>query len=98
MGWRFEKKVYDGGVLTKHLRFVYDGCKLIAIHDALDGDRQVMTFVWQPERAGLDVPLAMTWNEDIRTCFCCMYKHEEQEFPFWVSIEIIKEGIVTCIG
>ena len=63
MGRRFEKKVYDGGVLTKHLRFVYDGCKLIAIHDALDGDRQVMTFVWQPEGAGLDVPLAMTWNE-----------------------------------
>ena len=63
MGRRFEKKVYDGGVLTKHLRFVYDGCKLIAIHDALDGDRQVMTFVWQPEGAGLDFPLAMTWNE-----------------------------------
>ena len=55
MGRRFEKKVYQDGVLVKHLLFVYDGFKQIAEYDALANNALTNTYVWQP--AGLDVPL-----------------------------------------
>jgi RHS repeat-associated protein len=60
MGRRFEKKIYENGVLTKHEKYAYDGYKLVAIFDALDGDALKTTFTWQP--VDLDTPLAMTHN------------------------------------
>ena len=64
MGRRLEKKVYSKGLLTlydwsleKHRKFVYDGYKLIAEFDALASDTQLASYLWQPESAGLDVPL-----------------------------------------
>ena len=59
MGRRFEKKLYDGETLTVHRKFVYDGYKLIGVYDALNNDAEELSFVWQPEAAGLDVPLSM---------------------------------------
>ena len=59
MGRRFEKKLYDGETLTVHRKFVYDGYKLIGVYDALNNDAEELSFVWQPETAGLDVPLSM---------------------------------------
>lgn len=57
MGRRLEKKVYDADTLTSHRKFVYDGYKLIAEFDALAADALVASHLWQPESAGLDVPL-----------------------------------------
>ena len=67
MGRRIEKKVSSKGVLSfyswsleKHYKFAYDGYKLIAIYDAANNNALLMTFTWQPESAGLDVPVSMT--------------------------------------
>ena len=62
MGRRFEKKLYDGETLTVHRKFVYDGYKLIGVYDALNNDAEELSFVWQPEAAGLDVPLMMKYD------------------------------------
>ncbi|MFA7136276.1 MAG: RHS repeat-associated core domain-containing protein, partial [Bacteroidales bacterium] len=60
MGRRVEKKVYDGQALTTHLKFVYDGFKLVEELDALNGDVVLMRHTWQPFDVGLDVILATT--------------------------------------
>ena len=57
LGRRFEKKVYEGSVLVKHQKFVYDGFKQIAEYDALNSNALANTYVWQP--VGLDVPLLL---------------------------------------
>ena len=59
MGRRVEKKVYYGENLTKHIRFVYDGYKLIEELDALDNNATLRRYTWQSESVGLDVPLAV---------------------------------------
>ena len=67
MGRRIEKKVSSKGVLSfyswsleKHYKFAYDGYKLIAIYDAANNNALLMTFTWQPQSVGLDVPVSMT--------------------------------------
>ena len=62
LGRRFEKKVYIDEALIIHHRFVYDGYKLIAVYDAANNNMLLMSFVWQPEMIGLDVPLLMIYN------------------------------------
>ena len=69
MGRRIEKKVSSKGVLSfyswsleQHYKFVYDGYKLIAIYDAANNNALLMTFTWQPESVGLDVPVSMTYE------------------------------------
>ncbi|MBQ4481418.1 MAG: DUF2235 domain-containing protein [Victivallales bacterium] len=61
MGRRFEKKVYENNVLTKHSLFVYDGFKQIAEYDALNQNSLANTYLWQP--VGLDVPLLRNGGE-----------------------------------
>ncbi len=63
MGCRFEKKVYEDGVLTLHRMFAYDGYKLVAEFDALNDHALIFACLWQPDSQGLDVPLMMTYNE-----------------------------------
>lgn len=58
-GRRVEKKVYDGQTLTTHLKFVYDGFKLVEELDALNADVPLRRYTWQPFNAGLDVVLQM---------------------------------------
>ena len=59
MGRRIFKKVYSGETLEKHLRFVYDGYKLIEERDVLNDDALVRSYVWQPESLDRDVPLTV---------------------------------------
>lgn len=59
MGRRIFKKVYSGEILEKHLRFVYDGYKLIEEKDALNSNALVRRYVWQPESLDRDVPLTV---------------------------------------
>ena len=61
MGRRFEKKVYENNVLTKHSLFIYDGFKQIAEYDALNSNALANTYLWQP--VGLDVPLLRNNDE-----------------------------------
>ncbi len=58
MGRRIEKKVYDGESLTRHLKFVYDEYKLIEELNGAD-NAAFHRYTWQPENAGLDVPLSI---------------------------------------
>ncbi|MFA6913480.1 MAG: RHS repeat-associated core domain-containing protein, partial [Proteiniphilum sp.] len=60
MGRRVEKKVYDGQTLTTHLKFVYDGFKLVEELDGLNADAPLRGYTWQPNEAGLDVVLQMS--------------------------------------
>ena len=69
MGRRVEKKVSSKGLFTfynwnvdKHYKFAYDGYKLIAIYDAANNNALLMTFTWQPESVGLDVPVSMAYD------------------------------------
>ena len=69
MGRRVEKKVSSKGLFTfynwnvdKHYKFAYDGYKLIAVYDAANNNALLMTFTWQPESVGLDVPVSMTYD------------------------------------
>ncbi|MGN0866378.1 MAG: RHS repeat-associated core domain-containing protein [Oligosphaeraceae bacterium] len=48
LGRRFEKKVYENGVLVKHRLFVHDGFQGVAEYDALDGNALLHTCLWQP--------------------------------------------------
>ena len=61
LGRRFEKKVYENNVLTKHSLFIYDGFKQIAEYDALDSNALANTYLWQP--VGLDVPILRNGQE-----------------------------------
>ncbi|WP_176014686.1 RHS repeat domain-containing protein [Victivallis sp. Marseille-Q1083] len=55
MGRRIEKKVYNGNTLTSHIRFVYDGYKLIEELNGLSNNAVLRRYVWQPVM--LDSPL-----------------------------------------
>ena len=59
MGRRIYKKVYENNTLGKHLKFVYDGYKLIEEFDGLNGDALVRRYVWQSEDFMLDVPVSV---------------------------------------
>jgi len=60
MGRRVEKKVYDGQALTTHLKFVYDGFKLVEELNGADNNTPLRRYAWQPDDVGLDVVLQMT--------------------------------------
>ena len=69
MGRRIEKKVSSKGLFTfynwnvdKHYKFAYDDYKLIAVYDATNNNALLMTFTWQPESVGLDVPVSITYD------------------------------------
>ncbi|WP_176013907.1 RHS repeat domain-containing protein [Victivallis sp. Marseille-Q1083] len=47
MGRRIEKKVYNGSTLTSHIRFVYDGYKLIEELNGLSNNAVLRRYVWQ---------------------------------------------------
>jgi len=55
MSRRIEKKVTDAGTVSKHLRFVYDGFKMIEELDAANSNAVRRKFVWDGER-----PLSMS--------------------------------------
>ncbi|WP_176013903.1 RHS repeat domain-containing protein [Victivallis sp. Marseille-Q1083] len=57
MGRRIEKKVYNGSTLTSHIRFVYDGYKLIEELNGLNNNAILRRYVWQPVM--LDSPLTV---------------------------------------
>jgi len=58
-GRRISKTVSESGVVQNAYKYVYDGFKLIAIYNNND---LVMTFTWQPESLGMDVPISMTYS------------------------------------
>ena len=60
MGRRIEKKVFDGDNVASHKRYVYDDYKQVEELDALNSNRVLKRYSWQPEAVGLDVPLSMT--------------------------------------
>ena len=57
MGRRIEKKVYNGNTLTGHIRFVYDGYKLIEELNGMNNNTVLRRYVWQPVM--LDSPLTV---------------------------------------
>ena len=58
--WRWiEKKVFNSNVLAKHLKFVYDGYKLIAEVDGMNNNAQLRRYTWNAPETGLDTPLAV---------------------------------------
>ena len=57
MGRRIFKKVYNGETLTSHIRFVYDGYKLIEELNALNNNAVLRRYTWSP--VGLDTPLSV---------------------------------------
>ena len=57
MGRRVEKKVFDGEILTKHSRFVYDGYKLVEELDAQNANATLRQYIWQPVQLGIDMLL-----------------------------------------
>ena len=57
MGRRIFKKVYSGSTLTKHIRFVYNGYKLIEELNALNNNAVLRRYTWSP--VGLDTPLSV---------------------------------------
>ena len=58
VGRRISKTVSVSGVVQNAYKYVYDGFKLIAVYNNND---LVMTFTWQPESLGMDVPVSMTY-------------------------------------
>ena len=58
-GRRISKTVSESGVVQNSYKYIYDGFKLIAIYNNND---LVMTFTWQPESLGMDVPVSMTYG------------------------------------
>ena len=58
-GRRISKTVTASGVIQNSYKYVYDGFKLIAVYNNND---LVMTFTWQPESLGMDVPVSMTYS------------------------------------
>ncbi|WP_176014695.1 RHS repeat-associated core domain-containing protein [Victivallis sp. Marseille-Q1083] len=57
MGRRIEKKVYNGNTLTSHIRFVYDGYKLIEELNGVSNNAVLRRYVWQSVM--LDTPLTV---------------------------------------
>lgn len=57
MGRRIFKKVYNGETLTSHIRFVYDGYKLIEELNALSNNAVLRRYTWSP--VGLDTPISV---------------------------------------
>ena len=57
MGRRIFKKVYNGETLTSHIRFVYDGYKLIEELNALNNNAVLRRYTWSP--VGLDTPISV---------------------------------------
>ncbi len=57
MGRRVEKKVYNGTTLTSHIRFVYDGYKLVEELNGLSNNAVMRRYTWQPVM--MDVPLTV---------------------------------------
>ena len=57
MGRRIFKKVYSGLTLTKHIRFVYDGYKLIEELNALNNNAVLRRYTWS--LVGLDTPVSV---------------------------------------
>ena len=58
-GRRISKTVTASGIVQNAYKYVYDGFKLIAVYNNND---LVMTFTWQPESLGMDVPVSMTYG------------------------------------
>ena len=58
-GRRISKTVSASGVAQHVYKYVYDGFKLIAVYD---NDVLSMTFVWQPDALGMDVPVSMNYK------------------------------------
>ena len=57
MGRRIFKKVYNGETLTSHIRFVYNGYKLIEELNALNNNAVLRRYTWSP--VGLDTPVSV---------------------------------------
>ena len=57
MGRRIFKKVYNGETLTSHIRFVYDGYKLIEELNALNNNSVLKRYTWS--EVGFDAPLSV---------------------------------------
>ena len=64
MGRRVEKKAYDGQALTTHLKFVYDGFKLIEELNGADNNAPLRRYTWQPLGVGWDLPCWMSNSGD----------------------------------
>ena len=71
MGRRIEKKVFNSNVLAKHLKFVYDGYKLIAEVDGMNNNAQLRRYTWNAPETGLDTPLAVY---DVATATSYFYR------------------------
>lgn len=69
MGRRIEKKVFTGEVLIKHLRFVYNGYKLIEELNALNNNTSLRRYTWQSDDVGFDVPLSVFDLTENKTYF-----------------------------
>ena len=71
-GRRIYKKVYDwvndAWTLTSHLKFTYNGYKLIAEYDGTN-ETLLLSYTWQPNSVGQDVPLSMTVASSSTTYF-----------------------------
>ncbi len=59
LGRRIEKKVYSGNTLKTHLKFVYDGYKLVAELNGMNSNALVRRYTWNAGSTGLDTPLAV---------------------------------------
>ena len=57
MGRRIFKKVYNGETLTSHIRFVYNGYKLIEELNALNNNAVLRRYTWS--LVGLDTPVSV---------------------------------------
>ena len=55
----------DSWNVSKHYKFVYNERKLTAVYDAANNNALLMTFTWQPEAVGLDVPVCMIYGGNI---------------------------------
>ena len=51
--------VNDGDTVVSHKRFVYDDYKQVEELDALNSNRVLKRYSWQPEAVGLDVQLTV---------------------------------------
>ena len=69
MGRRIEKKVFNSNNLVKHLKFVYDGYKLVAELNGMSSNAQLRRYTWNAPDTGLDTPLAMHNVADSTTCY-----------------------------
>lgn len=68
MGRRIEKKVFEGELLTTHIKFLYDGYKLIEEINALNNNETIRQYTWQPQIIGFDAPLSV-YNATTNTTY-----------------------------